>query len=158
VAELIEDRLASCFEPASPLWRAARAALAVVALYGGGLPIEVILRAVGVEAEGVKTALPALVHAGILASSGEGDGYGFAQEMVRPAGLTLLRPRPWFFRLHRALLDAIAGGQTAEADAAFLAAGYEKLGVLDEARAWLGRAMEGAIAAGLFAEAVAFGE
>jgi hypothetical protein len=35
---------------------------------------------------------------------------------------------------------------------------YEKLGDRDEACAWLGRAMEGALRAGLFADAVGFGD
>ncbi|WP_437338554.1 serine/threonine-protein kinase [Sorangium sp. So ce394] len=157
VAELLEDRLASFFDPASAPARAALSALAAVALHGGGLALATLRRALG-EAEGVDQALEALVDTGILAVSGDRHEYGFAQEMVRQAALNLVRHRPWFHRLHRALLDAIAGGPSAEADAAFLAAGYEKLGARDEARAWLGRAMEGAVAAGLFAEAAALGE
>ncbi|WP_437320810.1 protein kinase domain-containing protein [Sorangium sp. So ce385] len=157
VAELLEDRLASFFDPASAPSRAALSALAAVALHGGGLALATLRRALG-EAEGVDQALEALVDTGILAVSGDRHEYGFAQEMVRQAALNLVRHRPWFHRLHRALLDAIAGGPSAEADAAFLAAGYEKLGARDEARAWLGRAMEGAVAAGLFAEAAALGE
>ncbi|WP_437563091.1 protein kinase domain-containing protein [Sorangium sp. So ce542] len=157
VAELLEDRLASFFDPASAPSRAALSALAAVALHGGGLALATLRRALG-EAEGVDQVLEALVDTGILAVSGDRHEYGFAQEMVRQAALNLVRHRPWFHRLHRALLDAIAGGPSADADAAFLAAGYEKLGARDEARAWLGRAMEGAVAAGLFAEAAALGE
>src|SRR6185503_2974475 len=74
------------------------------------------------------------------------------------AVLNLVRHKPWFYRLHKALLDVIMAGPSAGADAAFLAAGYEKLGFRDRACAWYGRAMEGAAAAGHFAEAAAFGD
>jgi tetratricopeptide (TPR) repeat protein len=157
VAALVEARLASYFAPNSPLWRSALRALAAVALHGGGLSTETLLRVFGEDAS-VEDALEALVDAGILVVSGEWHEYGFAQEMVRQAALNLVRQRPWFRRLHRTLLDAIAEGPDASADAPFLAAGYEKLGDCGEARAWLARAMESAVRAGLFAEAIGFGD
>jgi tetratricopeptide (TPR) repeat protein len=157
VAALLDARLASYFAPNSPLWRSALRALAVVALHGDGLSTETLFQALG-DDEGVEDALEALVDAGILVVSGESQEYGFAQEMVRQAALNLVRQRPWFRRLHRALLDTIAKAHGAAEDAAFLAAGYEKLGDRGEARTWLARAMEGAARAGLFDEAMEFGD
>lgn len=157
VAALVEARLASYFAPNSPLWRTALRALAAVAVHGGGLSTRIIFH-IGGDEDTLESALEALVDAGILVLSSEPQEYSFTQEMVRQAVLNLVRQRPWFYRLHRALLDAIAKGQDAAVDAAFLAEGYEKLGEQDLARTWLGRAMEGAIHAGLFAEAAAFGD
>src|SRR5262249_2773436 len=56
------------------------------------------------------------------------------------------------------LLDVVAEGNGAALDAAFLASGYDKLGAVEPARRWLARAMEGAVSAGLFAEAAEFGD
>jgi hypothetical protein len=94
----------------------------------------------------------------MLTIDGERQEYGFAQEMVRQAVLNMVRQRPWFHRLHRALLDAIAASPGAAADAAFLAAGYEKLGAVEQACVWLRRAMEAAAAAGLSGEAAELGD
>ncbi|HZF47965.1 MAG TPA: protein kinase [Polyangiaceae bacterium] len=157
VAALLEARLASYFAPNSPRWRSALRTLAAVALHGNALSMETLFEALG-EDEGVEDALEALVDAGILVVAGESQEYGFAQEMVRQAALNLVRQRPWFRRLHRALLDAIAKSPEAAEDAAFLAAGYEKLGDRGEARAWLARAMESAARAGLFDESMRFGD
>jgi tetratricopeptide (TPR) repeat protein len=157
VAALVEARLTSYFAPNSPIARAALRALGAVALHGGGLAVDTILH-IGGKAESLEDALEALVDAGILVVSGERQEYGFAQEMVRQAVLNLVRQRSWFYRLHRTLLDAIAEGPDAAADAAFLSTGYEKLGARGKARTWLGRAMEGAIHAGLFDEAATFGD
>jgi tetratricopeptide (TPR) repeat protein len=158
VAALLEARLALYFAPNSPLWRSALRVLAAVALHGDGLPIETLLRAFG-EDEGLEDALETLADAGILVvASGDVQEYGFAQEMVRQAALNLVRQKPWFRRLHRALLDAVAEGSGVAADAAFLAAGYEKLGERSQAQVWLARAMESAARAGLFAEAMGFGD
>jgi serine/threonine protein kinase/tetratricopeptide (TPR) repeat protein len=152
VGDLLEARLASCLEDGSPAAAAAPRVLACVALHGGGLGIEVILRT-GLDADAAEEALEAMVGAGILIAGDEGREYGFAQEMVRQAALNLVRRRPWLYRLHKALLDAIAAGEGAGADAVFLATGYEKLGLRDEARTWLARAASDAALAGLFAEA-----
>src|SRR5262249_50737107 len=113
---------------------------------------------IGGEDERLDKALEVLVDTGILTVSGERQEYSFAQEMVRQAGLNLVRPRPWFYPLHPALLHAITPGPGAHIDRSFLASGYEKLGLRDKACVWLGRAMEGAGAAGLFPEAAAFGD
>ncbi|MDC3961469.1 serine/threonine-protein kinase [Polyangium jinanense] len=157
VADLLEARLGACLPPGSDSERTLLRVLAAVALAGGGLDVDLALRVAG-DADRAEEALEALVGAGILTAHGERQEYGFAQEMVRQAALNLLRPRPWFHRLHRALLDGMAEGAPAELDAAFLATGYERLGALAEARVWLGRAMEKAGAAGLFEEAAAFGD
>src|SRR5262245_24056788 len=157
VADLVEARLASCFDPGSAEERAAWKALSAIAIYGGGLPIELVFRVIG-DDDATESALFALSNARILIVSGDPQEYSFAQEMVRQAVLNLVRQRPWFCRLHRALLDAVAEGPSAAADAAFLSAGYEKLGVREAARRWLSRAMEGAMGAGLFAEAAEFGD
>jgi eukaryotic-like serine/threonine-protein kinase len=157
VADLIEARIASYLDPGSGPGRAALRVLACAALYGGGLGIDAILRAAGDESN-AEAALEALVEGGVLTVSGERQEYGFAQEMVRQAVLNLARQRPWFHRLHRALLDAIADGPSARADATFLATGYDKLGAAEPARVWLGRAIEDQIAAGLFGEAAELGD
>ncbi|WP_437336405.1 serine/threonine-protein kinase [Sorangium sp. So ce394] len=158
VADLVSARLAGYLDPASDAGRLALRALAAVALYGGGLGADVLAEVIDSDDDALEVALLALVDAGILVAASDGQGHGFAQEMVRQAVLNLARPRPWLRRLHRALLDAIARGPTAAADAAFLATGYERLGAAPEARRWLGRAMEAALASGLFVEAVEFGD
>jgi eukaryotic-like serine/threonine-protein kinase len=158
VAELVEARIASVFEPGSAAERVAHRALAAVALYGGGLGIEIVMRVAGGAPEDAESALEALTSAGIVIASGERQEYGFAQEMVRQAVLNLVRPRAWFYRLHRALLDALAERASGLEEAAFLADGYEKLGALLAARGWLARAMQAASASGLFIEARELGD
>ena len=160
VAALLEARLGAWFEAGSPLERAALRALAAAALYGGGLAVEIVFEVCGDEAS-VEHALEVLAGAGILTVAGNRQEYGFAAEMVRQAALNLVRQRPWFSRLYRALLDVVArgeGGTVHGADAAFLATGYERLGALDPARVWLRRAMDGAALAGLFADAADLGD
>ncbi len=157
VADLLEARLGATFDPGSSLERAALRALAAVALYGGGLGMELLLRTTG-DPDAVEAALETLVSLGVLTVTGERHEVGFAQEMVRQAALNLLRRRSWFFRLHRALLDTLAGRDEALADAAFLAVGYEKLGDAGEARRWLARAAVQAALAGLFVEAAELGD
>lgn len=157
VADRLEGRIASYFEPGSAAERSALRALSAVALYGGGLGVDVLFRVVGDE-DSTESALEILVSAGILVASGEPSEYSFAQEMVRQAALNRFRPKPWFHRIHRALLDAIAERDAASVDAAFLSAGYEKLGAVPEARLWLGRAMRAAVASGLFTEAAELGD
>jgi serine/threonine protein kinase/tetratricopeptide (TPR) repeat protein len=156
VADLVEARLASCFEPESLEDRSAQRVLACIALYGGGLGVELLVRVCTDEAA-VRDALGALLDAGLLSLDGERE-YAFAQEMVRQALLNLTRRRPWFHRLHHELLDAIADRPSAAEDAAFLAWGYEKLGVRKPARKWLRKAMEAAIGAGLFGAAAELGD
>ena len=157
VATLLEARLGAWFEAGSPVERTALRALAATALHGDGLSVDVLLEVSGDEAS-VDRALEVLAGAGVLTVEGDRQEYGFAAEMVRQAVLNLVRQRPWFSRLYRALLDAIARGPGATADAAFLATGYERLGAFDPARAWLRRAMDGAAAAGLFADAAELGD
>src|SRR5262249_47722388 len=152
VADLLEARLGSYFEPESPRARAALRALAAAALYGGGLYADLLLRAVG-DDEDTRAALEIPADAGMLPVSRGRRRSGVAQEMVRQAALNLVRRRAWLPRLHRSLLDVIAASPEAEPEAAFLAAGYDKLGALEPARTWLGRAIAGAIGAGQFAEA-----
>jgi serine/threonine protein kinase len=156
VAELVEARLASAFEGDPAASRVAMRALAAVALYGG-VALDTLLATCG-DLDTVEAALETLVGMGILAVRGPRFEHAFAQEMIRQAVLSLVRDKPWFARLHRALLDALARAPEAQVDAAFLAAGYDELGDADQARAWLRRAMERAIAAGLLAEAVAMGD
>jgi serine/threonine protein kinase/tetratricopeptide (TPR) repeat protein len=157
VVDLLAARLASYFAPGSPAERAALRAIAAIALYGGGLGVEVILRVGGDEAP-LEAALEALVEASILTVSGDAQEYGFAQEMTRQAALTLVRQRPWFHRLHRSLLDVLAEGPSAAVDARFLGTGYEKLGAGEQARRWLQRALHEAIGAGLSGEAAEIGD
>ncbi|WP_437534145.1 AAA family ATPase [Sorangium sp. So ce726] len=152
VADLLEARVAS-FAADSAAERSALRTLAAVALCGGGLGVDVLLRVVG-DDERAEAALEALGGSGVLTASGDAQEYSFPQEMLRQAALHLTQRRPWFQRLHRALLDALAEG--ARVDAGLLGAGYERLGAVAEARRWLGRAMAEAAAAGLFEEAAAF--
>lgn len=156
VADLVEARLASVFDPASKRGRAAQKALAAVAIHGGGLPLETLVAVCG-DAPAVEGALETLVAMQVLVARGPRCEHGFAQEMVRQAVRNLLRAKPWFSRLHRSLLDTLARLPGAEADAAFLAAGYDALGAAEPARVWLGRAMEAAVSAGLLAEAAEMG-
>ncbi|MGK4001065.1 AAA family ATPase [Sorangium sp. So ce1036] len=161
VDDLVVARLAGYLDPASDEGRLALRALAAVALHGGGLCAEVLAEATGRDDEALEAALDLLVDAGLLTAAAgrqRGPEYSFVQEMVRLSVLNLVRPRPWLRRVHRALLDALARRPAAAADAAFLAAGYERLGAAPEARRWLGRAMEAAMSAGLFTEAVELGE
>ncbi|MFO0760967.1 MAG: protein kinase [Byssovorax sp.] len=157
VADLLSARLESTFEAASEEERAALRVLAAVALYGGGLGMDLLLQVAG-DADAVEGAIETLSSLGILTVSGERHGVSFGQEMVRQAALNLLRPRSWFFRLHRRLLDTLAQKDGATADAAFLATGYEKLGDTAEARIWLRRATINAALAGLFVEAAELGD
>ncbi|WP_437898733.1 serine/threonine-protein kinase [Sorangium sp. So ce124] len=156
VADLLEARVAS-FAADSAAERSALRTLAAVALCGGGLGVDVLLRVVG-DDERAEAALEALVGAGVLTASGDAQEYSFPQEMLRQAALHLTQRRPWFQRLHRALLDALAEGAQGRVDAGLLGAGYERLGAVAEARRWLGRAMAEAAAAGLFEEAAALAD
>ncbi|WP_437915418.1 AAA family ATPase [Sorangium sp. So ce302] len=156
VADLLEARVAS-FAADSAAERSALRTLAAVALCGGGLGVDVLLRVVG-DDERAEAALEALGGSGVLTASGDAQEYSFPQEMLRQAALHLTQRRPWFQRLHRALLDALAEGAQGRVDAGLLGAGYERLGAVAEARRWLGRAMAEAAAAGLFEEAAAFAD
>ncbi|HRI71239.1 MAG TPA: AAA family ATPase, partial [Polyangium sp.] len=157
VAALLDARLASFFPPDGPVWRSALRTMAAVALYGGGLPTDVLYAVLG-DDDTVEDALDTLVAAGIFAVTGDAQEYGFAQEMVRQAALNLVRPKSWFRRLYRKLLDTIAALSNADEEAAFLANGYEKLGERKDARVWLGRAMDRSMRAGLFTEAMMLGD
>lgn len=157
VAELVEARLASAFEADSGPARAAPRALAAVALYGGGLGIETLLAVCGDEAS-TEAALETLADMGLLVVQGPRCEHSFAQEMIRQAVRNMVRARPWFLRLHRALLQTLAELPEAQVDAAFLAAGYDALGDAPRARTWLRKAIQRAVRAGLLAEAVAMGD
>ena len=157
VAVLLDARLGAFFEPGGDVERAALRALAATALHGGGLAAEVLFEVVRDEAS-AERAIEVLVGAGVLTVAGDRQEYGFAAEMVRQAALSLVRQRPWFARLYRDLLDAVARAEGADADAIFLATGYERLGAFDTARLWLRRAMDAAGAAGLFADAAELGD
>ncbi len=156
VADLVEARLASAFEGDPSSGRVAMRALAAVAL-SGGLALETLL-AVSGDPAAVEASLETLVDMQLLVVRGPRCEHAFAQEMIRQAVRNIVRAKPWFLRLHRALLDALAAAPEGQVDAAFLATGYDELGDADKARAWLGRAMEGAMAAGLLAEAVTMGD
>ncbi len=160
VADLVEARLASAFEADPAAGRVALRALAAVALYGG-VALETLLAVCsdrGGDPEAVEAALETLVDMQLLVVRGPRCEHTFAQEMIRQAVRNLVRAKPWFSRLHRALLDALAAGPESQVDAAFLAAGYDELGDSDEARKWLRFAMDRAFAAGLLAEAVTMGD
>lgn len=157
VASLVEARIASYFDPGSAEFRAAFRAFAAIALYGGGIPVDMVFRVVGGDEASLERALEVVVDAGIIHVGGDRQEYSFAQEMVRQALLNLVRSRPWFHRLHRALLDNVAEAPST-ADATFLAIGYEKLGLRTQARNWLQRAITTLIGSGLFIEAADLGD
>lgn len=159
VAELIEARVEALFPPRSARARAraARRALAAVALHGGDIPAGTLQRVVGEGAVAEQT-LDALIACGLLVSSSAGRELGFAQEMVRQAVLNLVRHRPWYARVHRALLDELSARGGLDLDPRFLALGYERLGDVAEARRWTARAFDEALAAGLFDDAAELGE
>lgn len=161
VRDLLHARLGSYFDPGSDSERAAHHVLACVALYGSGLPIDHLVaatEAAGTPPMAAERALEALVEASLLTVSGERHEHGFAQRIVQQAVLEDMRARPWFRRLHRALLDSLAHDAEAQGVAAFLAGGYEALGARDEAASWLRRAVDAALTGGAFDEAIELGE
>lgn len=161
VRDLLRARLDSFFDPGSDGERAAQHVLACVALYGAGLPVEQLVAAVeaaGISARNVEQALEPLVESGLLVVHGQRQEHGFGQEMIRQAALEDVRQKPWFRRIHRALLEAVAHGELAEENAAFLGAGYESLGDREEAARWFGKAIERALASGEFERVIELGE
>lgn len=157
VAELLQSRLITYLAHSEHWFPVALRVLAVVAMVGGGLPLS-NLHQVLVQDAMVDSVLEILVDARILTLSGEQGAVFFAQEMLRQASLNLARQKPWFYRLHRTLLEVIASGPDAAADASFLARGYDQLGDREHARLWFARAMQAALRAGLFEEATCLGD
>lgn len=165
-AKLLRARLAGWYGAGSGEAEAALRALACVALHGGWLQREVVLRVLAATGgawmprpgpggdQAAESIVEALVEVGLLQVSRDGQGLSFAQEMMRQAALNLTRARRWFDEVLRALLDTLGSRGPAKADAAFLANGYERLGDAKEARRWLRHAMRKAAAVGLFEEAL----
>ncbi len=161
VRDLLRARLDSFFDPGSDGERAAQHVLACVALYGSGLPVEQLVAAVeaaGTRERSVEQALELLVESGLLIVRGERQEHGFGQEILRQAALEDVRQKPWFRRIHRSLLEAVARSEVAEENAAFLAAGYESLGDREEAARWYGTAVGKALAGGEFERGIELGE
>jgi serine/threonine protein kinase len=160
VGDLIEARLGSFFDPGSDAERAAHQALACVALYGAGLPLSYAvsaMAAVGAPESASEHALEALVEASILRMEGDRQELRFAQSIVQQALLRDLRSKPWFRRVHRALLDTVAASGEGDAEASFLAAGYEALGAQPEAVQWLKKGIARAFSTGAFEDAIDLG-
>lgn len=160
VKDLVHARLGSYFEPGSDAERAAHVVLATVALWGSMLSIDRLMttvEAAGTSPVAGEHALEALVQSGLLVVRGDTQEHDFAQGLVRQAVLEELKQKPWFRRLHRALLDVVAKDDDAD-DAPFLAAGYETLGAKDLAAHWLRRAVEAALGSGAFDAAAELGE
>lgn len=156
VATLVQAHLTRQFEAGGQVGRLAMRILAVVALYGGGIDGEML--AAVLHSADLAPALEGLLQAGLLTATSPSRDYDFPQEMLRQAVLNLVRNRRWFVEVYRSLLDVVAGKPGADSDAAFLAYGYDKLGVLDLAQHWYERAMQEAAAAGLFMEAMGLGD
>ncbi|UQA60884.1 ATP-binding protein [Polyangium aurulentum] len=157
VRDLLRARLDSYFDPGSDGERAAQHVLACVALYGAGLPVEQLVaaaEAAGTSERATEQALESLVESGLIVVRGERQEHGFGQEIVRQAALEDLQKKPWFRRLHRALLEAVSRGEKADENAPFLAAGYESLGDREEAAHWLAKAVASALSAGAFEQAI----
>ena len=155
VAALVQAKLSRQFEPGGSIRRIALRILAVVALHGGGIDGE-MLSAV-LRSSDLEPALTGLLDTGLLTAQFSRE-YDFPQEMLRQAVLNLVRNRRWFIEVYRSLLDVVAAKPGADSDAAFLASGYDKLGMTDQARHWYQRAMQEATASGLFMEAVGLGD
>ncbi len=156
VASLVQAKLSRQFEAGGATVRLALRILAVVALYGGG--IEAAMLAAVLHSTDLGPALEGLLEAGLLTVALPSLEYDFPQEMLRQAVLNLVRSRRWFVEVYRSLLDIMAAKPGADSDATFLAYGYDKLGVTDQARRWYDRAMQEAVASGLFMEAMGFGD
>lgn len=156
VAALVQVRLFRQFQPAGAVGRIALRILAVVALHGGGIDREML--AAVLYTSDLGAALEGLVAAGLLTASLPAEEYDFPQEMLRQAVLNLVRNRRWFVDVYRSLLDVVAAKPGADSDAAFLAHGYDKLGLIEQARNWYERAMNEAAASGLFMDAIGLGD
>ena len=156
IGALVQAKLFVQFGSSEAATRLVLRILAVVALHGGGIDVDTLAAVVhGVE---LGPALAGLVQAGLLQTTHSGNEYDFPQEMLRQAVLNLVRNRRWFVEAHRRLLDIVASKPGADLDASFLAYGYDKLGVTEQARHWYRRAMQEAAAAGLFMDATAHGD
>lgn len=157
VGDLVWARLTSFFEPGSEAERVAHQLLACVALAGAGLPLDDVIAAmsqVGAAAAAAEHGLESLLEASLLRLDEGGRELGFVQPLVQRSLLEQLAKKPWFRRVHRALLDVIAARTQGDADAAFLAAGYEALGDAGAAVPWLRRGISRAFATGAFAEVI----
>lgn len=157
VAEIIQMRLAISFGAGTAIANTALRVLAAIALHDGGMRIEFLFGLFD-HATALDELLEILAEVRLLSVHGDPVEYGFGQEMVRQSVLNMVRHKPWFFRLQRDLLDRMASSPHGSSESAFLASGYERLGARDEARLWLGRAMQTNAAAGLFMEAANFGD
>lgn len=156
VAALVQANLAQRFGSGEVIGRVALRILAVVALHGGGIDGDTL--AAVLNWPNWADVVTGLVEAGLLTVAKPSIEYDFPQEMLRQAVLNLVRNRRWFVEIYRTLLDVVAAKPGADLDAAFLAQGYDKLGVVERARHWYQRAMQEAVASGLFMEAMALGD
>ncbi|HRI65276.1 MAG TPA: protein kinase [Polyangium sp.] len=156
IAALVQAQLSRQFGGGELVRRFALRILALVALHGGSIDggmLAAVLPAIDLTA-----ALEGLLQAGLLHITQPTLEYEIDREMVRQAILNLVRNRRWFVELHHALLDVVAAKPGAELDASFLAQGYDKLGLIEQARQWYRHAMHEAAASGLFMEAIALGD
>jgi len=159
VAELVKTRLLSYFEPGTSLARTAETMLAVVALAGelSWTRLERTLTKLGSEIFTVDRAAEVLVDAGLLVAGTPLRAMQFRQPIVRYAARDLQAGRPWFARAHRTLLEVVAEAPDAS-DAAFLASGYDSLGLVEQSKQWSAQAFENALGAGDFEQAIAVAE
>ncbi|HLM72083.1 MAG TPA: hypothetical protein VK459_05320, partial [Polyangiaceae bacterium] len=89
-----------------------------------------------------------------LRMDGDRQELRYSQSIVQQALLRALRSKPWFRRVQRALLDTVASSGEGDAEASFLAAGYEGLGAQPEAVLWLKKGIARAFATGTFDEVI----
>jgi tetratricopeptide (TPR) repeat protein len=153
IAELLQARLEGHFAPGSQAENAARAVLAATALHGLPVPLQRLVRvaaSVGSGPDIVEAALGSLQEMAVLEMRGLGT-YGFVQPMLARAVLEAERVRPWWGRLHRALLEDMEAD--ALLDPVALADGYAALGDEELAMRWRWRAVERRLAQGAFEEA-----
>ncbi|MFO0755426.1 MAG: AAA family ATPase [Byssovorax sp.] len=161
VGDLVWARLTSFFEPGSEAERVAHQILGCVALAGSGIAVDDAIAAmgqIGAQPAEAERGLEALLEASLLRLDETGREVRFVQALVRRSILDQLAKKPWFRRVHRALLDVIAARSQGDTDAAFLAAGYESLGDATAALPWIERGLARAFATGAFQEAIELGE
>jgi hypothetical protein len=153
ISELLQARLEGHFAAGSHAENAARAVLGATALHGLPVPLPRLVRAlaaVGSAADMVETVLGALLEMAVLEMRAQGS-YGFVQPMLARAVLDGERVRPWWARLHRALLEDMEAD--ASLDPVALSEGYAALGDEELAMRWRWRGVERRLAQGAFEEA-----
>lgn len=153
IAVLVRARIASYFDSGSEVERAAKRILACVALADEGVLTSALLTAmdtIDISERDCERAVDGLLEVDLLRTTGGGRNLAIGQRSVALAIREDFGSKVWFRRAHKALLDALAGSDDADLDAAFLAAGYEIIGAKAESDRWAERGAVRALAIGDF--------